>query len=150
MATTSKTDKELWEELQHLDDMFLDPDVPEDIIDVELRAEGIDPQALAKRGLQFIAKLKEEERLAWRTQAEERRQRMEAVAAKLQLPRNIDDKKVQLRLDELRRTDPTVGTAIKMAAHKRKAEESSADDKRTLLEDAEILRAIEEEERGRK
>lgn len=150
MATTSKTEKELWDALQHLDDIFLEPNVPDDVIDAELRAEGIDPQALAKRGLQFIEKLKEEERLSWRKPAEQRRQRMEAVAAKVEVPRNIDSRTVEARLDELRRTDPTVGTAIKMAAHKRKAEESSANDKRTLLEDAEILRAIEEEDRGRK
>lgn len=37
------TDAELWEALESLDDDFLDADMPQDIVDEELRLMGVDP-----------------------------------------------------------------------------------------------------------
>jgi hypothetical protein len=50
------------------------------------------------------------------------------------------------RLDELRATDPNVGAAIKMAARKRKPEQSTDEELRALLVEMEALQSIEEDE----
>lgn len=145
MATKGKTEKELWQALEGLDDDLLDLDLPEAVVDGELKALGVDPAALAKRGQEFVAVVKDEERLSWQVRAKESRARLEALAAesRAKVPADMGRQAMLLRLDELRRTDPTVGTAIKMAARKRKPEESTDDELRALLEEMEALRAIE-------
>jgi hypothetical protein len=143
MVKTGKTDKELWQALDRLDDDLLAPDLPEAILDEELRAMKVDPAALAKRGIDFVAKLKEEERLTWQVRARERLARLEASASKVIVPPDLDKDAVIARLEQLRATDPKIGTAIKMAARKRKPEESSVEELRALLEEMEALRSIE-------
>jgi hypothetical protein len=145
MTTKGKTDSELWTALEGLDDDLLDLDLPEELVDEELTAMGIDPTALARKGSEFVAKAKEDERLSWQVQAEERRAQLAARAAKgaTQVTADMNRDAVLARLDELRATDPKVGTAIKMAARKRRPEESSDDELRALLEEMEALRAIE-------
>lgn len=145
MATKGKTEKELWQALEGLDDDLLDPDLPESVVDDDLRVLGVDPLALAKRASEFVAVAKEEERLSWQGRAQQRRARLEALAAgsKAKVPSGMARQAILLRLDELRSTDPNVGTAIKMAARKRKPEESTDDELRALLEEMEALRAIE-------
>jgi hypothetical protein len=145
MATKGKTEKELWQALEGLDADLLDPGLPESAVDDELKALGVDPLALAKRASEFVAVVKEEERLSWQERAQQSRARLEALAAgsKANVPSDMGRQAMLLRLDELRKTDPNVGTAIKMAARKRKPEESTDDELRALLEEMEALRAIE-------
>jgi hypothetical protein len=147
MATKGKTEteKELWQALEGLDADLLDPGLPESVVDDELKALGVDPLALAKRASEFVAVVKEEERLSWLERTQQNRARLEALAAgsKANVPSDMGRRAMLLRLDELRRTDPNVGTAIKMAARKRKPEESTDDELRALLEEMEALRAIE-------
>lgn len=145
MATKGKTEKELWQALEGLDADLLDPGLPESVVDDELKALGVDPLALAKRASEFVAVVKEEERLSWQERAHQSRAQLEALAAgsKANVPSDMGRQAMLLRLDELRKTDPNVGTAIKMAARKRKPEESTDDELRALLEEMEALRAIE-------
>jgi len=145
MATKSKTDVELWQALEALDDDLLDLRHPESIVEDELKALGIDPAALAKRALGLVASAKEEERLSWQEAAKKRRANLEALAsaATTKVPSVIDRQAILHRLDELRSNDSSVGTAIKMAARKRKPEESTDEELRALLEEMEALRAIE-------
>lgn len=145
MATKGKTDTELWRALEGLDDDLLDLDLPEALVDEELKALGVEPAALAKRGVQFIAQVKEDERLSWQLRAQERLAQLQArtSTAASRLPTNMDRKAMLARLDELRATNPNVGTTIKMAARKRKPEESTDDELLALLAEMEALRAIE-------
>lgn len=145
MATKGKAERELWQALEGLDDDLLDPELPESAVDDELKALGVDSLALAKRASEFVAVVKEEERLSWQERAQQSRARLEALAvvSKAKVPSDMERQAMLLRLDELRRMDPNVGTAIKMAARKRKPEESTDDELRTLLEEMEALRAIE-------
>lgn len=150
MQTKGKTDRELWAALQGLDDDLLDPSLPETVVDAELRALGVDPKALADRAVQFVAKAKEEERLAWQTRAREQKDRLEALASHSvsSLPALMSRQQVLDRLDELRRADAEVGPAIKMAARKRKPEQSTDEELRTLLEEMEALRSISMKDKG--
>lgn len=147
MATKGKTDKELWNALEGLDEDLLDLDLPEALVDEELRAMGVDPSELATRASEFAARAKDAERLSWQAQAEERRARLQALASKAtsSLPARMDRKEMLARLDALRAA-PSVGSSIKMAARKRKPEESSDDELRALLEEMEALRSIEDNE----
>jgi hypothetical protein len=101
-----------------------------------------------ERGLQFITKAKEEERLSWQARARERKAALEARAsrASAKVPADMDRATIIARLDELRAADSRVGNAIRMAARNRKPEESTDDELRTLLEQMEALRAIERDE----
>lgn len=148
MGTKGKTDRELWDALRGLDDDLLDPALPESVVDEELKAMGIDPTALAKRGSEFVTKAKEEERLSWQAAAREERVRLQSLASKsmTKAPKVVGREAILARLEELRATDPNVGPAIKMAARKRKPEESTEDELRALLEEMEALRSIDDEE----
>lgn len=145
MATKGKSEKELWKALEGLDDDLLDPGLPETVLDEELKAMGLDPTALAKRGAEFVTRVKEEERLSWQARARTRRAELQAQASRVvsEIPANMDRRAILARLDELRATDPNVGTTIKMAARKRKPEESTDEELRALLEEMEALRSIE-------
>lgn len=133
-------------DLESLDDDLLDVDLS--AIDDELKALGVDPGALAKRASEFVAKAKDEERLAWQDRARERRAQLEARASKAatRVPANMDRAATLARLDELRVRDAAVGSAITMAARKRKPEESTDEELKALLEEMEALRAIQDGE----
>lgn len=144
MVTKGKTDKELWRSLEELDDDLLDFDLPEAVVDEQLTAIGVDPSALAIRGGAFVAKTKEDERLSWQQRAQDRRVELQARASSAaRVPADMDRPAVLARLEELRTLDPNLGTAIRMAARKRKPEESTDEELRALLEEMEALRAIE-------
>jgi hypothetical protein len=49
------TDAELWAALEALGDDLLDPTFPEELVDEELRALGLDPEALAERASSHAA-----------------------------------------------------------------------------------------------
>jgi hypothetical protein len=145
MATKGKTDNELWRALSGLDDDLLDIDLPEGIVDDELKALQVDPTALAKRGGEFVTKAKEEERLSWQVQARERQAVLRGLASRAGASAlaGMDRDAMLARLEELRSSTPSLGTAIRMAARKRKPEESTEDELRLLLQEMEALRAIE-------
>ncbi len=143
MAKKGKTKEELWVALEGLDDDLLDMDLPEAILDEELGAAGIVPSALAEKGNEFVNRVKEEERLSWQTRARLRRTQLEARASRASVPLDMDRQAMLARLEEVRATHPDVGTTIKMAARKRRPEESTDDELRALLEEMEALRAIE-------
>lgn len=145
MATKGKTDKELWKALEGLDDDLLNVDLPDGAVDDELKAIGVDPAALARRASEFVEKAKEDERLSWQVRARQRQAQLQARAskAKSRVPADMARTAILARLDELRAVDPEVGTAIKMAARKRKPEESTDDELRALLEEMEALREME-------
>ena len=143
MATNGKNEKELWTALDRLDDDLLDVDLPSEVLVEELKSLGLDASALAKRGIDFVERTKEEQRLAWQTRAKERRAELETRASQATVATDMDRAAILKRLEELRATDPVVGTAIKMAARKRRAEESTDDELRSLLEQMEALRAME-------
>jgi len=67
-----KTEKELLLALQKLDEDLLDPSLHEDAVDAELKAIGLDPATVAKRGAAFVFSLQEQKRLSWKeTEVEE-------------------------------------------------------------------------------
>lgn len=147
MATTGKTDEELWRALEGLDDDLLDPDLPEDAVDKELLSLGIDPVALARRTTKFVQSVKEEERLSWQELARRRKVELESLASQHASVVDLKMSRAAIlaRLDELRAKDPMVGSAIRMAARKRRPEESTDDELRLLLQEMEALRAIDDE-----
>ena len=148
MVTKGRSEKELWKALESLDDDLFDPKVPEAVLDEELKSMGVDPAALAKRSAEFVANLKEEERLSWQARARARRAELQARASRAvsKVPVDMNRRAILARLDELRATDPNMGTAIKIAARKRKPEESTDEELRALLEEMEALQAIEDDE----
>jgi hypothetical protein len=149
MAKTSDSDERLWRALEGLDDDLLDPALPESIVDEQLKAVGIDPVSLARAGGELVAKAKEAERLSWQTRARERQAHLQDRASRATaVSASLDRKSILARLDELRDTDPKVGTAIRMAARKRKPEESTDEELRALLVEMETLRVIEKDTTG--
>ncbi len=147
MATRGRTDEELWTALGNLDDDLLNLDLPESIVDEELTTLGIDPDELAKRGVEFVALAKEQERLSWQVRAQRNREQLQALAtgSQTRVPLGMSRQQILVRLDELRQADDEIGTAIKMAAHKRKAEESTDEELRALLEEMvhHLIRVLE-------
>ena len=146
MASKAKTDTKLWEALSCLDDDLLNPSVPDAAIDDELEALGIDAKGLAERSAASVERLLEKRRLSWQTTASQRRAKMERRAAGVEVSARMDRASILARLDELRAADARLGTAIKMAARKRKPEESTDDELRALLREMEVLRALEEDD----
>lgn len=144
--TRSKSEKELWDALQALDDDLLNPNLSEELLDQELKASGVDAIALSNRGREFIATAKGEERLSWQLRAQERRDRLAATVERTRatVSSDMDRTAILARLEVLRVGNPAVGTAINMAARKRKPEESTDEELKALLEEMEALRAIEE------
>jgi hypothetical protein len=144
MSSKGKPDRELWVALQALDNDILDPEFPTALVEEELKGLGIDPAALAKRGRDFVSKVTEEERLSWQAHARAQRAELEARASKAVLvPPDLSRTAILARLEELRSADSTVGVAIRMAARKRKPEQSSDEELRSLLAEMEALRSME-------
>lgn len=147
MSSKPKTGAELWEGVEGLDDDLLDPNMPEDLVIDEIKGMGLDPDDLKAKGTKIAAQLRDRERLSWQVRALESRRRLEARAACAQqvLP-GMDRPALLARLDELRAADSTLGGAIKMAARKRKPEESTDEELGALIEEMEMLRAMQDDE----
>lgn len=148
--TTPKSDgdKLLWAALERLDDDLLDPDMPDEEVEVDLLQMGLNPKTLAQKGRQLGRALSEKKRLAWQDAARAKQRSLQQRADLAPQIGDMSRQQMLARLDELRAEDPAVGTAIKAAARKRKPEESSDQDLRSLLEDMEALRAIEKDDEG--
>jgi hypothetical protein len=143
MTTKGATDAELWRALARLEDDFLDPSLPDAVLDAELKVLGVDAEELVRRGVSFVGALMEEQRLSWQAAAQERQAEMARRAAQVEVSSQMDRGALLSRIEQLRATDPNVGTAIKMAARKRKPEESTDDELRSLLQEMETLRVLE-------
>jgi hypothetical protein len=147
MPPKDRTDAELWAALEALRDDPLDPAMPREVVDQALRGGGVDPDALRKKGAELVAKLREEHRLSWQTEARRRRDAMDRRATRAIVPPGMPRDEVLERLNDLR-GNPKFGAPIMTAFRKRKLEESSDEDLRMLLEDIEELRALETADEG--
>lgn len=148
MPKTTDSDRALWSTLRSLDEDLLDDRLTDVLVDEELSALGIDPDSLGRRGVEFVKAVQEEDRLSWRVRAEERRSQLQARASAdiVALPDDLDRQGLLARLDELRNSGTTLQDTIKMAARKRKPEESTIEELRALVQEMEILRAIGEKD----
>lgn len=143
MARADKTDTSLWQTLCGLDDDLLDPRCPEAVIDAELDALGVDAEGFAKRTAEYAARLQEKRRLSWQVAARQKQAEMLRRVARVHVTAQRDRASILARLEELRSADRGLGMAIRMAARKRKPEESTDDELRALLNEMEALRALE-------
>ncbi|MEZ4442898.1 MAG: hypothetical protein R3B72_27635 [Polyangiaceae bacterium] len=142
----AKSDAALWQSLaEGLTDDLLDPNMPEDEVARELEALDLDPVALAQEGEAFVAQLGADQRLSWQVEARRKQEAMQRLVNTAPPVGDMDRDALLARLNELRATDPAIGTAIRAAARKRKPETSSTEDLRALVEDMEALRAIEKD-----
>ena len=146
MAGKGKTDSELLRSLEGLDNDLLDPNLPEALLLAELNNLGINPKSLAERGTAFVTRAKEDERLAWQVRARQRQSELESRVFNhiTGVPKDMPREAILARLDQIRAASLEVGPAIKMAAHKRRPEESTDEELRTLLEEMEALRSIDD------
>lgn len=147
MDSKGRTDKDIWLALQMIEDDLLDPSLPDDTVEDELRELGLDPEMLAKIGTEFVGVLREKERLSWQTKALERRAQLEARVSAAKIASDMDRNAILARLNELRASSAKLGTAIMLAARKRKPEESNDNELRDLWEEMEMLRAMEDGEK---
>ena len=135
-----RTEAELWKALQEIDDP-LDAQVPSASVDAQLRAAGVDPDALGKEGASLAAKLQESHRLSWQKAAVRKKDAFEGLGQfKVDLA-GMSQPEVLERLNALR-SDPRFGPQIMTAFRKRKPEESTLDELKALLEDVEALRSL--------
>lgn len=147
MATKKpKSQAELLESLHGLDDDLLDPDLPEALVDAELVSRGVDPAALATRVLGRVH-AGHEAAPAWQKEARQKLVALEARAAAVRPVVALDRTAILARLEELRGLDAELGASIRLAARKRKPEESTDDELRLLLEEMERLHALSSPER---
>ena len=148
MVGKPRSDGKTWEALQGLDDDLLDPAMPEELVEAELRAVGIESASLADAAKRLAAVAEEAGRLAWKARAAKRRAeltaRLPATTGKVALTRA----EMLERLAALRAASgDTGGGAIRLAARKRKAEESTDEELWALLQEMEALRALEGDDR---
>lgn len=146
MSTKGTTDRVLWQAIARLDDDLLDPDFPDAFVEAELMALGLDAASVGSRGVAFVAALRDEQRLAWQANAKKQQAEMKRRAALVDVSLQMDRASLLSRIEQLRATDPRVGTAIKMAARKRRPEESTDEELRALLLEMETLRSLEGDE----
>jgi hypothetical protein len=120
---------------------ILDPAAPLGAIERFLRDEGADPEQLRREARSLVRDALEKRRLAWQERARRRIERRAAALERVsQLP-EMPKEELLRRLGELRH-DGRVAHAFR----KRKPEESSLDELRALLEEVELLLALEKDE----
>jgi hypothetical protein len=138
-----RTDDELWDALKRLSADPLRSETPISVVDSMLRAAGADPSELAAEGAAFAKAMQEEARLAWKSHAAAKlsafRQTASTAAAKVTAI--LNRQQLLDRLVELKQ-DPSFGGTVVMAFRKRRPEDSTDEDLRSLLESVEELRAI--------
>lgn len=145
MTTKSRTDEELWRAVQDLDRDLVDPATPTEVVDSAIRAIRLDPATLRAEGRALAAALLDEKRRAWMTAA---RQNIESMRTRARSTTDFSSMDKQMLLAELERwrAHPTAGGEIRAAFRNRKAEESSVEDLRSLLEEIERVAAMGTEE----
>jgi hypothetical protein len=113
-------------------------------LDAKIRAEGGDPVAIGERGARLAEELlARRKRLQWQAKArgdmEAALAKMEAVPKTPKLPRGELIDRI-----EAARHDARLRAPIAAAFRKRTAEESTDDELRRLLDEIEMLRALDE------
>lgn len=137
-----RTEREAWLALQQFDDDLLDMDCPPEEIEAILGAAGVDSSALGDRMVQHVAEVRERKRLAWQRSAAEKKARLEFRSVVTAIPAGLTKAELLARLDELRGRNAKGAALVTLAAHKRKPEESTEDELRTLLEEMERALAL--------
>lgn len=135
-----RTDAELWKALLRIDDP-LDERVSSASVDEQLRAAGLDPDAIAKEGGSYVMNLQEGERLSWQKAATRKKEAFDGLAQARTNIGAMSQVEILARLNSLR-SDPRLGPQIMTAFRKRKPEESSVEELKALLEDVEALRSL--------
>jgi hypothetical protein len=143
------SDDELFNALLDLGDDVLDPAIPDDQLDEMVRAEGGDPDEIAKEALGTVATERERQRLAWQVRARENRARLERKVTKGRVGRGAMSTEELLAEIEALKTDPKLAQPIALAARKRRpGEEPDADELRMLLADLDEVRAMTKDDGG--
>jgi hypothetical protein len=115
----------------------------ESALDAGIRAQGGDPDAIARRGAALAEELlARRKRLGWQVKA---RADMEAARAKMATAPKTPPLPRSELLDriEAARNDARLRAPVTAAFRKRGAEECSDDELRSLLDEIEMLRALE-------
>jgi hypothetical protein len=140
MATTDRT---LFRALLDLQSDPLNSDIPDDVLDEMVRAEGGDPEALGKDTRAFVETETERRRLAWQDAARKKGERLKQKAEAGQRSREGKSADELLAEIEALKADPKLEQPIALAARKRKPGEKPAPEElRMLLESLDKLRAI--------
>jgi hypothetical protein len=143
------SDDELFNALLDLGDDVLDPAIPDDQLDEMVRAEGGDPDEIAKEALGTVAAERERQRLAWQGRARRNRERLQRKVNAGRVGRGTMSTEDLLAEIEALKTDPKLAQPIALAARKRRpGEKPDADELRMLLDDLDELRAMTKDEGG--
>ena len=143
--TIRRTNEDIWMAIEKIDDDLLDLQLPIAIVEDVVQQAGGDPGALVREGEAFVAKLKEERRLAWQVTARQRGETFARNLARKPVPATMSRADLIGRLNEAR-SDSKFGAPVVIAFRKRSPESSSDEELRALLEDIESLRALEDNE----
>lgn len=137
------SDDEVWQSLLGLDDDLLDPELPQTQVEEENAQLGVDTTALAGRAAALVGELAEEQRLAWQERARRRLADLQSKASASDDTQSLSRHEIFARLERLREGDERLGAAIKLAARKRRPEESTDEELRMLLAEMLALQAME-------
>ena len=139
----ARTDEELFKALLALHADPLDPDLPEDVLDAMVRAEGGDPDDLAATTRESVEAETERRRLSWQDAARKRREMLTRKTRGERRSRQgmtTDDLLAEI---ESLKSDPKLEQPIALAARKRKpGQQPDVEELRMLLEDLDDLRAM--------
>lgn len=132
----------------HLDAQVLTGAVPLADVDAELRRHGGDPAEIGRRGVDLVARLRDEQRLAWQAEARERIERMKAAAAEAHAVGD-DASEVEL-LAELDRYkhDPALGGQLEAYFSKRTGGALTIEELRVIVGRARQAAALARAKRG--
>lgn len=145
----SKSDDAFFARLgDHLAEQILTRAVPLADVDAALRSHGADPVAIGQRGVELVARLRDEQRLAWQAEARERVERMRAAVTETEA---VDDDASEAELEaELARyrRDPTLGGQLETYFSKRIGGTLTVDELRELVTRARQAAALARAKRG--
>jgi len=139
----ARTDEKLFKALLDLQADPLDPDIPDEVLDAMVRAEGGDPDAIANRTRSLVEAETERRRLNWQDEARKRRdQLMRRASAGRRSREGMSTDELLAEIEALK-SDPKLQEPIALAARKRKPGEApNAEELRMLLEDLDQLKAL--------
>lgn len=138
MGPKQRSEKDLVDVLDHgLAEDVLADDYPMEHVDDELRHAGADPAAIGKWGAGLVAELAKKRRLAWRPEAQKKREVMQAKLAQRALVGPLSRAELLARI-EAARQDPRLKGPVAMAARNLTGEPSE-EELRQIVEDIEAL-----------
>jgi hypothetical protein len=136
-----KTDAELWDTLQADAELERIKHLSAAEVAAEIRAEGGDPEAIARRGGATAAKLLAERAADWRTRASARREAMGARIGEWPSFASLPRHELSARLAAAR-VDPRLSAPVVAAFRKRTEDDATDDELRAILEEIEVLRRL--------